>query len=82
MVAAGGGVIWEPDVQLPPQEGRGAEGERGRVAFGIQQTEMQECELFPLYRVSSGTLLSLHDLTLTPEGAQRRVVGHACQPCT
>lgn len=31
----GGGVIWEPDVQLQPQEGRGAEGERGRMAFGI-----------------------------------------------
>lgn len=45
----GGGVIWEPDVELQPLEGRGAEGERGRVAFGIQQMETLECGLCHLH---------------------------------
>jgi hypothetical protein len=37
-------------VQLQPQEGRAAEGERGRVAFGIQPMETQEGKLFHLHR--------------------------------
>lgn len=32
-------VIWEPDVELQPLQGRGVEGEYGRVAFGIEQLQ-------------------------------------------
>lgn len=38
----GGGVIWEPDVELHPLQGRGAEGERERMALGIKRMETLE----------------------------------------
>lgn len=37
-----GRVIWEPDVELQPLQGRGAEGERWRMALGTKQTDTLE----------------------------------------